>query len=472
MEEEIKPSTSQLATHNRRWILGTSALLLFAIFGFACGAWLRMHTSLPAVAIQSEAPLGPEWGRPVSALQLKQPTFKQAIDTLGRLSGAKIVIDWTAMPDGVTPQTVLPVDIDVHDASLANLLPWLVSKAWKKDRFVIGDIICRARNGKVYISEEQPAASSAKPELREFDIGQVLRDMAEFRKSHPAFSADPADFNVSPQNLIYGGDTSSATPATQPADELEWFLRAAAEPWMFSEGSQELRIVNDKLIIVKEPQLIDVIADVLAHLRNDGDIEAARERNAPTRSPPHIDLDQVLEEVNIPLTSLPGALTRLQQISGANIFVKRELVETVPADGFALRAKNITLADALKRLLKGTDLGFMVIDGLIRIEDRYRTERPRPVTHYYDVSDLLARPPESPATLPASEGWDNDPRMAAQQGLIKRIYFAVPDEDWAFGPMLSSDCSIRIIGNVLVVRHSTAVQERIKAALAEMRRSK
>ena len=87
---------------------------------------------------------------------------------------------------------------------------------------------------------------------------------------------------------------------------------------------------------------------------------------------------------------LEEALDFLSTLGDVNIVLDRRKVEE--GKTVTLKLNNVTLATAIKLITEQVELKWIVRDGLIYISDEEGTRR-EPVTIVYDVSDLLAMPP-------------------------------------------------------------------------------
>ena len=87
---------------------------------------------------------------------------------------------------------------------------------------------------------------------------------------------------------------------------------------------------------------------------------------------------------------LEEAIDFLSTLGGVNIVLDRRKVEE--GKTVTLKLNNVTLATAIKLITEQVELKWIVRDGVIYISDEEGTRRD-PVTVVYDVSDLLAMPP-------------------------------------------------------------------------------
>lgn len=230
----------------RTWRHFTILLCIF-VTGLLAGTLAGRFRARAASEARAQSPEGPEWGHAMAEVRLVRPTLREAIATLGPLSGAEIRVDWEALQHGGIPcDTPLQVDLRLHDVTLDQVLPLVVGAVPTRDSGHSADdetnkhrIGFQACDGMVCVSTFAWLVKLP-PVVRVYDVSRLLA----------AIRADRDKWGT-PLIQIYDG---TAPPIDRPPEILMAIVTDTVAPdsWVANGGSVgTIACVGGKLVVLQ-----------------------------------------------------------------------------------------------------------------------------------------------------------------------------------------------------------------------------
>jgi hypothetical protein len=416
-----------------------------------------LSTVDPALVADDERLAGLD--RTIPSLSLANTGLGDAIDLLGRKTGAKIVVRWSKLNElHLTPQT--PITLSLHDVTLATALRVILRQASLELQYGI------APGARVVVTRGWTDAPKtiAVYDLRSIDPAATMYMSSVGLQPTPASQVEFV--RLLPDFLITGEPPKAGSPSTQV---VAWGSRLIAMET--PENQRRLRVI----------------------MKGFSDTGPRFERGE-TATPPKSQFEQLVEqhmaEIHFDGVSLESAIDDLRERSKANIVVNWAALKTVGVERSTVvrvRLWGVPLRLALWALFSDDRdghpaLDFDIEENVLTITNGIRTHGDVKV---YDVRDLVEvaiarrRAVESAAGRPptsASTGSNpfTEPPSAAQieqeesEKLSNLIHDAVDPVSWSdYG----GSGVIHSWSGRLMVRTSPMIHKHIEEFLQRVRES-